>query len=116
MDYVCKRGKRIASDPIINKDLVEIDMTGETMALSHRRCEEAAEMLGVWMVPDGNREKLVTVLKSRPIEWGGKVRRGILPERRLGHHCIPTSLLISNILYLLLRLLKRSARVECIHP
>ena len=43
-------------------------MTGEMMALSHLKCDEAAEMIGVWMAPDGNK-KLISVLKSRAVEW-----------------------------------------------
>ena len=51
------------------------DMNGERMALSHLRSDEVEEMLGVWMAPDGNRKKLVTELKARAVEWGGKIRQ-----------------------------------------
>ena len=45
------------------------------MALSHLKCDEVAEMLGVWMAPNGNKKKLISVLKLRVVEWEGKVRR-----------------------------------------
>jgi hypothetical protein len=33
-------------------------------------------MLGIWMAPDGNKEKLVQSLKEEALEWGAKMRMG----------------------------------------
>ena len=67
-------------------------MNCERMALSHIRCNDAAEMLGVWMVPDKNRKRLVFVLTYRAVEWGGKVRIGSFLGKMLGQLCVPTPL------------------------
>ena len=71
VDYVWKHGKWIATDPDVGIDLLATDISGERIALSHLRCDEAAEMLGVWMAPNGNRRKLVSYLKSKAVEWEG---------------------------------------------
>ena len=49
-------------------------MNGERIALSHLRCDEAAEIFGVWMYLDGNRKKIISVLKT-VIERKGRRRR-----------------------------------------
>ena len=33
-------------------------------------------MLGVWLAPNGNKKKIITVLKKSALEWGSKVRLG----------------------------------------
>ena len=71
-----KHGKWIATDPDIPLDLMATDMSGQRPALSHIRCNEVAEMLGVWMAPSGNRQKLVSELGAKAIEWGGKTIQG----------------------------------------
>ena len=40
------------------------------------RCHEAAEMLGIWLAPNGNPSKCVSVLEQKAIDWGLKVRLG----------------------------------------
>ena len=75
MNYVWKKGNWIVIDPDIDLDLIATDMNGERMALSHLKCDEAAEMMGVWMAPNENMKKLISVLKSRAVKWGGRVRR-----------------------------------------
>ena len=47
VDYVSKRGKWIVLDPVLDIDLVTTGMNVERIALSHLRCNEAAEILGV---------------------------------------------------------------------
>ena len=47
-------------------------MNGEIIAFSHLRCDEAAEILGIWMDPNGNRKKLISVINARAVEWGDK--------------------------------------------
>ena len=62
------RGKWIATDPDIELYLTSIDRNGERMALSYLKCDEAAEMLGVWMARNGNKKTLISVLKLRVVE------------------------------------------------
>ena len=47
VDYVWKRFNWLATDSDVELDLIVTDMTGERMVLSHFKCDEAAEMLGV---------------------------------------------------------------------
>ena len=52
------------------------DMSGQRLALKHLKCNEAAEMLGVWMAPSGDRKKLISELRATAVEWGGKIMQG----------------------------------------
>ena len=56
VDYVLKIGKLVATDTMLYLELVAPDMNGEIVTLSHLRCDEATEILGLWMAPDGNRK------------------------------------------------------------
>ena len=71
----------MASDPEVGIALMADDITGERLTLSRLRCDEAAEMLGVWMAPDGNRTKVVAELKASAVEWGGKISQGNTSRR-----------------------------------
>ena len=42
----------------------------ERIVLSHMRCDEAAEMFGVWLTPDGNNNKINKILKTKVLKWG----------------------------------------------
>ena len=55
-------------------DLVAKNADGETVSLKRLRCHEAAEMLGIWLAPNGNPFKCVSVLKQKAVDWGLKVR------------------------------------------
>ena len=58
-------GKWICDDPMFGTDLVAEDLDGNSVSL-HRLCHhEATEMLGIWMVPEGNSTKLVNSLKQK---------------------------------------------------
>lgn len=59
-----------------------IDMSGKRIALTHIIYDKAAEMIGVWVVPDGNRWKLVSYLKSTAVEWGGRSAKATLLGRK----------------------------------
>ena len=74
IDYVWKRGKWVASDPDVNLDLVANDVNGTRVSLSRLRCDEAAQMLGVWIAPSEDNTKIVQSLKKDALQWGGKVR------------------------------------------
>ena len=71
IDYIWKRGNWIARDPEVHIELMATDMPCKRKVLFRLQCNEAVEMLGVWMAPDGNSEKLVTYLKSKVVEWEG---------------------------------------------
>ena len=50
-------------------------MNGEIIVLSHLRPDEGAEIFGFWMYPNGNRKKLVSIIKSRSVEWREEGRK-----------------------------------------
>ena len=76
VDYVWKRGRWVATDALHDIDLVATGLDGNVVSLNRLRCDEAAEMLGIWLAPDGNKNKILSVLKSSALEWAGKVRMG----------------------------------------
>ena len=45
-------------------------------------CHEAAEIIGVWMAPDGSKDKLIKELKTAAVNWGGNVRQENFPEKK----------------------------------
>ena len=51
-----------------------IDVDSSRVSLSRLRCDEAAEILGVWMAPSGNNTQIIQSLKSEALSWEGKVR------------------------------------------
>lgn len=90
IDYVWKRGKRVASDPQLNIDLVATNTNGESVTLSHLRSDEAAEMVGVWLAPSGDNNKIIKVLKTAAVKWGGEsklIKAGGLDCPTLQHFC-----------------------------
>ena len=72
IDYVWKRCKWIASGPQLNIDLISSDKNVHRIALSHLRSNEAAEILGVGIAPNGDNKNTTTVLKTAAVKW----RRG----------------------------------------
>ena len=60
----------------MDMDLVAENADGETVSLQRLRCNDAAEMLGIWLAPNGNPSKCVSVLKQKAVDWGLKVRLG----------------------------------------
>ena len=72
VDYVWKRGKWVGNDSCMDMDLIATDSNGELVSLKRLRCDQAAEMLGIWLAPDGNKQKVIKVLKKRP--WNGEVK------------------------------------------
>lgn len=78
LDYVCKHGKWICIDSLIDKDLVATNSDGEQVSLKRLRMDEAAEMLGVYLSPNGNTTKCISILKEKTVQWAAKVKRGNL--------------------------------------
>ena len=92
IDYVWKRGKWIATDPQLNIDLVATNKNGERIALSHLRSDEAAQMLGVWLAPNGDNKKIIKELKTAAVKWGERSDEEIHQGKRHGLLYIPTFL------------------------
>ena len=61
VEYVWKRGKWKASDYTGTMDLVAAGSDGEMVSLQKLRCDEAAEMLGIWLAPNGDTSKQISV-------------------------------------------------------
>ena len=57
INYVCKTGKQVANDPDIGLDLVETGVDGDKVSLNKLRSDEAAEVLGVRITPNGNKQE-----------------------------------------------------------
>ena len=76
IDYVWKRGKWVGTDSCLDVDLIAMDSENKQVSLKRLRCDQAAEMLGIWLAPDGNRKKLIRVLKQKALEWGSRIRLG----------------------------------------
>lgn len=66
----------MASDADLDLDLVASDKHDNRVVLFHLRFDEATEMVGVWLAPNGNRKKIISVLKAIAVKWVGSVRRG----------------------------------------
>ena len=76
IDFVWKRGKWVAEDPQVGLDLIATDCNGNRVSLNKLRCDEASEMLGVWLTPNGDKKKTINYLKVAALEWAGKMRIG----------------------------------------
>lgn len=83
LGYIWKNGKWVASDPVIDMELVVTDTNGEMMIVLQHRCYESAKKLGVWMALDGNRKKLFSELKARTVEYSCKSRQGISSRKEV---------------------------------
>ena len=59
IDYVWHRGKWVCQDTDMGMDLVAKNSEGEIVSLKRLRCHEAAEMLGIWLAPNGKPSKCV---------------------------------------------------------
>ena len=44
-------------DPETDLDLIAINVNGERVSLKKLRCDEASEMLGIWLVQSNDKEK-----------------------------------------------------------
>ena len=76
IEYVWKRGKWVATDAGNDLDLVATSATGEAISLKRLHANQSSKMLGIYISPDGNKEALITDLKTEAIKWGTKLRTG----------------------------------------
>ena len=76
IDFVWKQGQWVATDPLIDIDLIATNSKGENISLQHLRSHEASEMLGIWITPNGDKTKTIQQLKVAALDWAGKMRAG----------------------------------------
>ena len=57
VEYAWKRGKWIAKDSMTNLDLVATGLDGQEVSLQRLMCNTAAEILGIWVAPNGDKCK-----------------------------------------------------------
>ena len=60
IDFVWKGGKWVAEDPEVGLDLIANDSNGRRVSLKKLRCNEASEMLCVWITPNGDKKRQLT--------------------------------------------------------
>eukprot|EP00979_Chaetoceros_neogracilis_P017703 scaffold10267_cov270-Chaetoceros_neogracile.AAC.1 len=56
--YTWKKGKWVATDAGADFDMFARVENTKMVKLAYVNCNQASEMLGIWMAPDGNKEKL----------------------------------------------------------
>ena len=81
IEYVWRRGNWIATDAVDNLDLVTTSSSGEIISLKRLHANEYSKILGIYVTPDGNKEALITNLKTKAINWGSKMRTGYSTRR-----------------------------------
>ena len=59
IDYVWLKGKWAAHDATTDIDLVATNVEGNIVSLKRLYADEASELLGVWIAPNGDHSKLV---------------------------------------------------------
>ena len=69
-----EEGKRVATVPMIDINLIATDTKGYRVSLKQLRCNEASEMLGIWITPNGDKKKTIKELKVAALDWAGKMR------------------------------------------
>lgn len=80
-NYVWQKGKWVCNDPHLDLDLVTKNLDGKLVSLNRLRSNVAAEMLGIWLAPDGNKNKIITHLKIEALDWAGKLRLSNLSDK-----------------------------------
>ena len=76
IDYNWKNGKWTATDAEPDSNLMATSTHGDSVPLKRLCAKDASEMLGVWVAPDGNRNKSLMQQKSDALNWGSKLKLG----------------------------------------
>ena len=76
VDYTWKKGKWVACDAAEDFDLVAKNAEGHQTSLKRLLASEASEMLGVWVAPNGCKERMIHNQRDAAIAWGVKVSSG----------------------------------------
>ena len=72
VEFVWIRGSWVPTDAGNNLHLHATDASGAQVELTYLPCHLASKMLGIWMAPNGNNEKLVSHLKDHALDWASK--------------------------------------------
>ena len=80
VEYVWKRGSWVAADADIGGingfDLMARNADNEWISLTRLQCNQASEMLGLFMAPSGDKSRMLEKLRTTAVEWAAKVRSG----------------------------------------
>jgi len=80
VEYVWKRGSWVAADAEIGGingfDLMARSADNELISLTCLQCNQASEMLGLYMAPSGDKSRMLEKLRTTAVEWAAKVRAG----------------------------------------
>ena len=76
VDYKMKRGQWKAYNPPCPLTLSTRDKTKATIDLQRLPCDKVSEMLGIYMAPFGNRNKMVEALRKKAVDWASRIRLG----------------------------------------
>ena len=76
IEYVWKKGKWVAHDASSDLDLVATSASGDLVSLKRLYANEASAMLGVWIAPNGDKNKLFSTQRQAALSWGTKVIEG----------------------------------------
>ena len=76
VEFVWHRGNWIAVDALQDADIELIAVGGDGFQKELKRLsvQEAAEMLGIWMAPNGDPSQLLEILKKDTLVWADKIR------------------------------------------
>ena len=72
--YVWKKGKWVAENPEVGLVLVAKEVDGKITSLTKFRCDKAAEILGAWITPSGNKRKNIKEPKTAAVTCRDKMR------------------------------------------
>ena len=78
IDFEWKEGKWKYSSPMRDRMLQVRDKTGEKKSLKRLNHDDAMEMVGVLLAPDGNSKKQTDALRKKTVQWAQKITRSPL--------------------------------------
>ena len=76
IDFVRNKGKWVTTDPYEAMDLIAQDAIGTSFSLKRLYSHESAEMLGVWMAPNGCKKKIIRTLRDSSLDSAGRFTLG----------------------------------------
>ena len=65
VEYVWKKGKWVTNDAELDYDLVAQTSNGLNVSLKRLYANEASEMLGVWLAPDGGKTTFINLQQTK---------------------------------------------------
>ena len=76
VEFVWKKGKWVTRDACLDMDLIALSPQGVPVSLKRLHASDASEMLGVWLAPDGGKDKFIKVQKQAALNWATKIKSG----------------------------------------